>query len=247
MLNLRRFASTLVAACALLAPAAAHAQGFPGVPLPDPPPPVPAPVFPGVPLPYAPPPAYAPVSPQELPPDPAGPYAPGAFAPRDLGKKWYGWQILVPTLASDALLMGGAFSSGNGGSASVGMIITGLVGHGLSGPIVHLVHGHPLKALASFGLEAALPAAIFGAAMASPCSDEVCSTSLMIAVVGLPVAFTAGTAIDSAALGWEDRVTPAKATTGLGSITVAPLVLPPLRTGSTTSPRPMGASLVGTF
>jgi hypothetical protein len=127
------------------------------------------------------------------------------------------------------------------------MIITGLVGHGLSGPIVHLVHGHPLRALASFGLEAALPAAVFGLAMATPCHDEVCSTSLEIIAIGFPLALSAGTAIDSAALGWEDRVAPAKATTGLASFTVAPLVLPPLHTGSTTSPRPMGAAMVGTF
>jgi hypothetical protein len=243
MLTLRRFASPALALATLLAPAAVSAQAFPGVPLPSPPPP--APVFPGVPLPYAPLPVYAPLAPGELPPPGYGAYGPGATAPSDAPKRWYGWQVLIPTLASDALIIGAVAGSGSGGNASTVVGLAGLIGHGISGPIVHLVHGHPLRALASFGLEAALPGTVIGALLATPCTNDVCSSTVYLALIGLPVAFTAGTALDSSLIAWEDR--PAKAFAGLSSFTVAPLVLPPLHTGSTPGPRPAGAALVGTF
>jgi hypothetical protein len=65
------------------------------------------------------------------------------------------WQILAPTAASDAMMFGGVF--GFGGPVGKGFTIAGAVVRGISGPIVHLVHGHPRKALGSFALEGVLP------------------------------------------------------------------------------------------
>jgi hypothetical protein len=128
---------------------------------------------------------------------------------------------------------------------ALGVAIAGLVGHGISGPIVHLAHGHPLLALGSFGLEAGLPALTVGLALGTRCSD-LCDTNVLVLVVGTPIALSIGTAIDSAALAWEDRP---KAREGAlaPAVRIAPLVLPPLRTGSLRLPSPAGAALVGRF
>jgi hypothetical protein len=176
---------------------------------------------------------------------PTGPELPPPDDGRRARKRWYGWQILIPTLASDTIGIVGVFTS-NGYPTGLGVAIAGLVGHGISGPIVHLAHGHPLTALASLGLEGALPGAVLGLGLGS-CTSQTdgCLGGLLFTLfVGLPIALTAGTSIDSAALAWEDRprndaLTP--------TVRVAPLVLPPLRMGTVHLPPPAGAALVGTF
>lgn len=195
---------------ALCAPASALAQEFPGIPL--------GPVVPA--------PSWAP-PPVEAPPPP-GP------------QRWYGWQILLPTLASDAMILGGVLGSSE--KAGTGVLVAGLIGHGISGPIVHLAHGKPLKALASFGLEAALPGAMIAIGALSPCNDDFCGANLAALAIGVPIALTAGAVIDSSALAWEERSRPSAT-----SISLAPLVLPPPHIGAGSTPRPAGVSLVGTF
>ena len=230
MLNLRHFASASLLLATLGAPAAARAQGFPGIPVPPPP--------------DAPP--YAPRTLAEAPPPDWGRYEPGRWGQREPKQQWYGWQILLPTLASDAVFIGGVASSAtfDGG---LYVALAGLVGHGFSGPIVHLAHGHPLKALASLGLEAALPAAFLATALLSPCNGgDVCAGPLFAGLIGVPIALTAGAAIDSSALAWEDcPAAPARA--GSVSYSLAPLMLPSLKVGVPQTPRPAGVALVGTF
>jgi len=221
------------------ASAAAHAQDvppgapqLPGAPLPAPPP------FPAASLPLGP-------APQT---DPAGPQAPhGSTSPSPLpAKSWYGWQILIPTAAADALVLTSLYA-GQGSSAAAGFTLAGLIGRGLSGPIVHLAHHRPLTALASFGLEAALPALVLTAAFTASCHDQnVCAGELFAFVVGLPIALTVGPAIDSTALAWEDRPASSDKAAGV-TFSVAPLVLPSPRPGTAHAPAPTGIALVGTF
>ena len=239
--------SAMLTLALLCAPAAARAQDAPPSPPVFPGTPLPPPVFPGTPL--------GPV----LPPAPLQPYPWGSWGPdanpysltppSPPSKRWYGWQILLPTLASDVVGLAGAATSGS--TAGAAFLVSGVIGHAISGPIVHLVHHHPLKALASFGLEAALPgAAVLGVvAAAASCNniDDGCvSAVLLVAILGLPIALTAGPAIDSAALAWEDRPASSDKAPAV-TWNVAPLVLPPLRPGAAHVPAPAGVALVGTF
>jgi hypothetical protein len=135
--------------------------------------------------------------------------------------------------------------AGSGGTAALGIAIAGLAGHSLSGPIVHLAHGHPLTALASLGLEGGLPAFTIGLGLGMKCS-EFCGSTIFLLLIGTPLALSIGTAVDSAALAWDDNP---KARDGAPkpAVSLAPLVLPPLRMGALHLPPPAGAALVGTF
>lgn len=93
------------------------------------------------------------------------------------------------------------------------------------------MHGHPLKALASFGLEAVLPSLFVTAAFALPCHEEICSANYVAFYIATPIALSAGLAIDSAALAWEDAPPP-RVRAARPSFGVSPLVLPPLRVGA---------------
>lgn len=240
----RRFAFSAALTLGLVcAPAAARAQDTPG---PPPFPVTPQPQFPGTPLG----PVLVPVSPQ-------GSWGPNSYpppaSPLPSSKHWYGWQILAPTLPSQVAAMTSLTISGFAPSPTLPLTVLGFVGAGISGPIVHLVHQQPMKALASFGLEAALPAALLigGIASAAACADndaeDICIGPALLLLIGLPIALSAGLAIDSAALAWEDRpATSAKAPAV--NFSVAPLALPPLRLGAAhLAPPPVGIALVGTF
>jgi hypothetical protein len=213
-------------------------RAFAQAPVPPPPPPWPAPSA---------------AEPNELPPLKEPPLVPVEQRPK---AHWYGWQILAPTFASEAMAFtaffsapGGTLLSGQGSKAGWAFFYAGLAGHGLSGPVVHLAHRHPLKALASLGLEAGLPAIAF-ATLFVPCNagDDVgpCASLLVGLFLLLPLTLTAGTAIDSAALAWEPAA-PRRAALA-PSWTLAPLVLPPPRVASAPAlTPPAGVAVVGTF
>lgn len=183
---------------------------------------------------------YAP--PSELPPAEGGRYERGGSKG---GSRWYGWQILIPTLVSDMMILGGGIS---GSDAGLKVAIAGLVGHGISGPIVHFAHGQPLRAIGSLLLEAGLPGLVLGGALAgaSGCREEVCIGPAVAMVIGLPVALTLGASLDAAALAWEPS-SPTRDVARNLTVGVTPLVLPPLRMGSNRLPAPAGAALTGTF
>jgi hypothetical protein len=193
--------------------------------------------------PHAPPPPFPGV--------PLGPVdAPAPVLPEPK-KQWYGWQILLPTIALDLTMFGSELS---GSSTGQYIALASLVGRGITGPIVHLAHGHPLKALASLGLEGALPGLVLAAffAQVKQCrtasSDGAfCVAPLVTALVGMPIALTLGAAVDSGALAWEDN--PAAQRPGQKiTWTVAPIVLPPLHAGTAhVGPTPVGGGLVGMF
>lgn len=74
---------------------------------------------------------------------------------------WYGWQMLFGFGASDASLLCALIASQVGGQPS-GWVQAGLIGHLVTGPVVHWAHGNVVKGFASLGLT--LGAGIVGAA-----------------------------------------------------------------------------------
>src|SRR5262249_10986020 len=72
---------------------------------------------------------------------------------------WYGWQILIPALISDAMVLGGGLSlnAGNGGEVALGVLIAGAVTHVIAGPIVHFAHSQAGRGGISFVLEGVAP------------------------------------------------------------------------------------------
>lgn len=79
--------------------------------------------------------------------------------------RWYGWQGLIAD-ASSLLLIG---SVGSGRTIGAGL---GAIGYVTAPPIIHLAHGHPVKALASFGMRAAAVAVPVGGGFYL--SDQAC-------------------------------------------------------------------------
>lgn len=166
-------------------------------------------------------------------------------------KQWYGWRILIPTIALDATMISTFFAGGKDGPY---IAFGALVARGITGPIVHLVHGHPLKALGSLALEGALPGVFVGAMYAevqqcntSTGDDDFCVAPILTLIVAMPIALTAGAVIDSTVLAWEDRPN-VQGPDPKVRWSVAPIALPPLRVGAAhAGPMPMGAGVVGTF
>lgn len=65
-------------------------------------------------------------------------------------REWYGWQIAVADALSVALVATGR---------TVPAVI-GLAGYALAGPVIHVVHGDGVEALADLGLRVGLPVGV---------------------------------------------------------------------------------------
>jgi hypothetical protein len=161
---------------------------------------------------------------------------------------WYGWQILIPGIISDALAIGGFFAGGSG--VSVGLLAAAAAGHVFSGPIVHFANGQPLKAGISFLIEGIVPAGVATAGLFSLGHDGTTSTVLLLAA--FPITWVAGMVVDTAVLAKKEvKSKPEKGP----AISLAPLVVQPLRANTGRSAfskgwsreTPMGLSLVGQF
>jgi hypothetical protein len=233
-------ASTLVSASASLAQALPPPTADTAVPLAPPgapqapaaPPPIAAPAPFGSPIAAAPPPYF--VASEQPPP-----------------RRWYGWQILIPALAGDALVYASAFAGGNSyGLARTpvfyGLFTVGLLGRGIAGPIVHLAHGHLLKALASLGLDLGLPGAVAITAFALPCGSddggESCYSRYFTLFIGVPITLMAGLVVDTVVLA-KDPV-PRAVASPAPTWSLAPVVLPPSAHGARA---PAGLAVVGSF
>lgn len=167
-------------------------------------------------------------------------------------RRWYGWQILLPGILSDFLGLIGVFTFQP-------LLVIGVGGHGITGPIVHFAHGQPGKAGASFLLEAVLPLAAVGSTILSSnvCRGD-CVASAVIGVISIPVTVIGGMVVDAVALAHED-ITLREATSrrpGGPAFSLAPLLVTPLRAdqGMTSFWRkgwgreaPIGLSVVGRF
>ncbi len=94
---------------------------------------------------------------------------------------WYGWQTLLVDGSSIAVTLAGAAwasaAPGNGTGPDV-MLLHGAGGFALGGPIVHLSHGHPWRALGDLGLRlgavvgGGILGLFIGGAAAGSCSNS---------------------------------------------------------------------------
>jgi hypothetical protein len=136
--------------------------------------------------------------------------------PQSTVRTWYGWQTLIGLGISDAFLLGAVGAAQSGGDPSAktaALVVPGIAGNALSGPIVHWAHGHVARGFASLGLilgsgavGAGLGAGI-GAASDQGCTANVCGPSLaaIFAAVGLGIGMLAGVVVDVAVLPYEEQ------------------------------------------
>jgi hypothetical protein len=118
--------------------------------------------------------------------------------PRRKRTRWYGWQTLIGVGISDI-----AFVLGIQANSPV-FGYSGIAGHALTGPIVHLAHGDIGGSFASLGLNAALPftgAVLASALVCSDRSDFFCESEPIL--IGGVLGGLASVAIDIAALSKE--------------------------------------------
>lgn len=188
--NMRRLALALVAVIALSA-AHAHAEAADDVtsaPLPE-----------HDSVPELPQPMDAEASPSE--PTAVSAPDPMARAPR---RVWYGWQTLLTDAAAVTLVSVGV-------RAKSGLLAgTGAFSYAFGGSVVHGMHEHTYKALASFGVRIGAPILgfVLGAASAdSNCAktDYDCQDDLGPAFSGFLIGVLTASAFDAAILAHEDE------------------------------------------
>jgi hypothetical protein len=126
--------------------------------------------------------------------------------------QWYGWQ----TLAADAGALGaGLMTKGATGNSTAAVLVFGS-GYAFGAPVVHLVHGSPLKAGASFALRLALPT--FGGLVGS--SLESCDfkcTGGVYMVSGVLIGYVAAVTLDSVVIARERVPTTARVVPTMGA------------------------------
>jgi hypothetical protein len=108
-------------------------------------------------------------------------------------RRWYGWQ----TLLADGAIGLIAIAMAESDAEDAALAFAG-VGFTLSGPIVHLAHGHPGKTVASLALRGGAVALI--AAGAGTCDLRGGCGMLVFGVLGVPAAIV----VDAAVIARED-------------------------------------------
>jgi hypothetical protein len=145
--------------------------------------------------------------------------------------RWYGWQTLTTDAVAVSLLL-----SGVGPDANLTALEVGMGTFGLGGPIVHVAHGRPVIAAASFLARVALPTAgYFVGEAVQNCHHETSEEDEMsCAPIGsilgglLGVAIASG--IDAAVFANED-VKPERPSSSAG-LTVSPAIAVTTRAAS---------------
>ncbi|MDI1484676.1 hypothetical protein [Polyangium sp. y55x31] len=105
--------------------------------------------------------------------------------------KWYGWQSLIGIIPSHGLALLGSFDND-----TQFLLVVGAMGHALTSPIVHWVHGNAGRGFLSLGLNVGLPLLSYGVA-ASFRSTEMLLAAGLISLVGWPI-------VDTVVLSYED-------------------------------------------
>jgi len=115
---------------------------------------------------------------------------------------WYGWQTLATDGASLLLMVAAASASDAPGSEEMAWLALG--GYLGGGPIVHLAHGEPARALGSLALRGGLPilTGVVGSQL-EDCSPSSDFCGLGGAVLGGMAGILTAIVIDSALLGHE--------------------------------------------
>ncbi len=135
-------------------------------------------------------------------------YDPTGAGRRDLGTKWYGWEIIIVDVAVWTI---GLAEQRYLGSTAV------LAAYLLGGPIVHVVNGELWRSFASFGVRVGAPLLGLGVAALvyrwngsdAETSDERMIDGMAGAFLGLFLGLAAAEAVDIAALArkrvWADE------------------------------------------
>jgi hypothetical protein len=127
--------------------------------------------------------------------------------------RWYGWQNLAVdggALALSVAAAGVDSSDSPSGSENLAqaLLLGAVVGYGAGGPAIHLVHGHPWKALGSLGLRGGLPVlgGAIGLASATcppPGGGDYGNCGLGELVMGAAAGVVMALVIDDGFLTWE--------------------------------------------
>lgn len=136
-------------------------------------------------------------------------------APVDGGattRRWYGWQSLVADGVLAAVMTAGLSSSTTTGDSGQ-VVAYGAAGAYLAtGPITHLAHGSPGRALGSFALRAATPASLglLGSQLSCGRMDELCTLG------GVGIGMLVAVVLDAAFIGHEELAAPARGLSRVG-------------------------------
>ncbi len=142
------------------------------------------------------------------PPPAAVPEPVAAPAPPTTTSHWYGWQNL---LADGGSIVGGLGAAG--ATQSADLLWIGVVGYFLGSPVVHVVHGRAVPAVVSLAMHVGLPYAgvrLGAKAEDCPAHEYADGCGFGGALIGLGIGVLAATAIDAAALAYEDVPPPTK-------------------------------------
>jgi hypothetical protein len=166
-------------------------------------------------------------------------------------KRWYGWQTLIGLSISHTLAgAGGLVLAAEAPELGVALIITGSVGHGLTGPIVHWAHGHVARGFASLGITLGIPSSITAIVIAtglvtdSGCNGDFCGAdAIYIGFLSGWIATVLAPAVDVAVLSYDELPGPGQDRTrpAAGFRPVITGVVPMLGEGRT------GLALAGQF
>ena len=143
-----------------------------------------------------------------------------ASSPRELGRRWYGWQTLIADGVSLGFL-GASAATSDDGSPKLPILGFAAGGYFLGAPIVHFAHRHVVRGLVSLAMRT-VPWGIYALAASgssdrcslvtigppTTCNDGFVVTTAAIAVLTVPAAIT----IDAAVLARDDG--PRTAATG---------------------------------
>jgi hypothetical protein len=145
--------------------------------------------------------------------------------------RWYGWQNLAVdggALAFSVAAAGVDSSDSPGGSENLtqALLLGAVVGYGAGGPAIHLVHGHPWKALGSLGLRGGLPVlgGAIGLASATcppPDGGDYGNCGLGELIMGAAAGVVIALVIDDGFLTWEK---PARDEVSQARLGVTPVV-----------------------
>ncbi|HEY6908234.1 MAG TPA: hypothetical protein VI356_02625 [Myxococcales bacterium] len=144
-----------------------------------------------------------------------------AQSAREAAPAGYGWQTGASDLGALMILGGGA------AAGSPGLAYAGLGTFVLGGPVIHLFHGHPGRAAASFGLRTLLPlaAGYLGGTIAqgAACTGEDCHVlnALGGASLGVLAGAVAASLVDGLMLTAPDPEPPPRLAFGFSGKAVA--------------------------
>lgn len=120
-------------------------------------------------------------------------------------QRFYGWQNILVAYGGVAIAASAVGGHELGVTFGVGVGI-----YGLGGPIVHLAHGYPGRAVGSLMINAALPALglLIGGSASHCTGHEECNPDFGPAIAGVTLGMLAAPLLDAFLMGYEDEPKP---------------------------------------